>query len=483
MRKNRPDYDLCIIGGGINGAGIARDAAGRGLSVILVEKGDLAGATSSASTKLIHGGLRYLEQYEFSLVRHALQERETLMGLAPHLIKPMTFILPHEPHLRPVWMIQCGLFLYDHLAKRKKLPASKTVSLKNSGLEEIYKKGFSYADCRVDDSRLVIVNAMDAAEKGAHILTGTECTGLTPYESGWVIDFANQSSLRARMVVNASGPWVRSVLEASNLARQVPGIRLVKGSHIVVPRFLDGENAYILQQPDTRIVFAIPYERDFTLIGTTDLEYKGDPSCPVIETAEIDYLCAAVNRSFQHKISPEEIVWHYSGVRPLLDDGDNDVSSVTRDYKLVLDESCHLKMLSVFGGKITTYRRLAEEAVNLLTDRPCWTAKTPLPGGDIPDFDRFLETQKNHYSNLPETLVTRYTNSYGTRMDVFLSSGKMGAHFGDHVYEAEIRYLIDYEWAQTIEDILWRRSKLGLHISDGTVKNIGIFLKRSLPSL
>ncbi len=471
-----PDYDLCIIGGGINGAGIARDAAGRGLSVLLVEKGDLAGATSSASTKLIHGGLRYLEHFEFGLVRDSLKEREVLLNIAPHIIHPMEFILPHEPHLRPAWLIRLGLFLYDHLGGRKKLPGSKGVNLKNSALNEKYTKGFSYADCQVDDSRLVILNAIDAAEKGATILTQTECTKISPDEKGWTIHLKNEQPRTARMIVNAAGPWVKTVLNNSDIGEDTPGIRLVKGSHIIVPRFLEGEEAYILQQPDKRIIFAIPYEQDFTLIGTTDIEYTDDPSHPEIEQQETNYLCAAINRSFKHKIKPNDVVWSYSGVRPLLDDGDESASSVTRDYKLILDKSHGPPLLSVFGGKITTYRHLAEEAVDQLTDKKKWTERAPLPGGNIKNFEDFIEDKTKQYSHLPESLIQRYARAYGTRMDKFIKKD-MGENFGDDIFEAEIRYLIDHEWAQSSEDILWRRSKLGLHVTPETIQNLEEYLK------
>jgi len=471
------DYDLCVIGGGINGAGIARDAAGRGLSVLLLEKGDLGGATSSASTKLIHGGLRYLEHYEFGLVRHALQEREVLLGIAPHIIWPLRFILPHTPDLRPAWLIRLGLFLYDNLSRRNKLESSRNVSLATSPLKNTYTKGFSYADCWVEDSRLVVLNAMDAAAKGATILPRTACTKIALRNDGWDVSLEGRDPVSARMVVNAAGPWVRDVLETSSVAAGTPGVRLVKGSHIIVPRFLDGDAAYILQQPDKRIVFAIPYEHDFTLIGTTDAEHHGDPGTASISDDEIDYLCAASNRYFTHQITPGDIVWTYSGVRPLLDDGEGDASSITRDYKIILDESYGAPLLSIFGGKITTYRHLAEEAVDQLTDRPAWTAQKALPGGDIANFKNFLANKRALYKHLPDALIARYARAYGTLMDEF-AGDDMGVHFGDDIYEAEIRYLVDREWAQTLDDILWRRSKLGLHIGDETAQNIQSYLKQ-----
>lgn len=481
MSVLRSDYDICVIGGGINGAGIARDAAGRGLSVLLVEAGDLAGATSSASTKLIHGGLRYLEHYEFGLVRHALAEREVLLGLAPHLIKPMEFILPHDEHLRPAWMIRTGLFLYDHLAHRSTLPASRGLRLTEGPLDKKYTKGFSYADCWVDDARLVVLSALDAAERGATILTRTKCTGLeADREAGrWTVRMDNSPPATASAVINAAGPWVRTLLDDFGLAvRNTPRVRLVKGSHIVVPRLYDGEQAYILQQPDKRIVFAIPYEHEFTLIGTTDVNYTDDPATPVIDAAETAYLCEAVNRSFIRKISPDDVVWSYSGVRPLLDDGDENASAVTRDYKLVMDKSHGPALLSVFGGKITTYRRLAEEATDQLTSAPHWTAHAPLPGGDMKDFGTFLREQFKRYSTHDPALVERCAHAYGTRMDRFFSED-MGRDFGGGLFEAEIRYLAAQEWAKTADDILWRRSKLGVHASPETKES----LHAALPSI
>jgi len=477
---NKPDYDLCVIGGGINGAGIARDAAGRGLSVLLVEQGDLAGATSSASTKLIHGGLRYLEYFEFGLVRHALQEREVLLGLAPHIIKPLEFVLPHDNSLRPAWMIRLGLLLYDYLGKRQTLPASKRITLKGGPLEDRYVTGFSYADCWVDDSRLVVLNAMSAAECGAKILTRTKCEKLQPDRKNncWTIHLQDNVKMTARMVVNAAGPWVRELLEQSNLAgTAVPLIRLVKGSHIIVKRMYEGNHAYILQQPDRRIVFAIPYENEFTLIGTTEAEFRGNPYDAIATSDEIRYLCEAVNRSFRAKTKPEDVLWTYSGVRPLLDDGDLKATAVTRDYKLVYDDSNGPPIMSVFGGKITTYRHLAEEAVNHLSGMEGWTAGKVLPGGNIPDFDTFLADKIKQHNSFPAELIRRYARSYGRRMDRFLK-GPAGIDFGGGLYEAEVRYLVENEWARTAEDILWRRSKLGLHTPPETAENLDSFLKQ-----
>ena len=491
------DYDLCVIGGGINGAGIARDAAGRGLSVLLVEAQDFASATSSASTKLIHGGLRYLEHYEFRLVRESLNEREILLNAAPHIIRPLKFILPHHQDLRPYWMIKCGLFLYDWLGRRKKLAKSESLDFATNEisdpLKNDYKKGFSYEDCWVDDARLVILNVMDAYEHGAHVMSRTACLKLEPLpvRSGWKIHLKNilnedEFHITAKTVINAGGPWVRKILEASDLTtnKSTPNVRLVKGSHLIFPKLYDGDQAYILQQPDGRIIFTIPYEKKYTCVGTTDVPFHDDPTYIQIDDNEIEYLCDAVNRSFKKKIGRDDILWSYSGVRSLIDDGNKNISKVTRDYKLYMDESHGAPLLSVFGGKLTTYRKLAEQTVDKLSEfyfgKKCvpWTKKEPLPGGDIKDqnFDRFFETQKEKYSFLEENLLWRYCRSYGTRMDKFLDRAqtieRLGKYFGDGIYEAEILYLLKYEFALTLEDILWRRSKLGLHISQETMRNL-----------
>jgi glycerol-3-phosphate dehydrogenase len=480
MSANRCDFDLCVIGGGINGVGIARDAAGRGLSVMLAEAGDLAGATSSASTKLIHGGLRYLEYYEFKLVRESLQERERLLHIAPHIISPLKFILPYESHLRPAWMIRAGLFLYDHLGGRRSLKRSRAIRFHAEGpLQHRFVRGFSYSDCWVDDARLVALNALDAAERGAHIMTRTRVTGLKAESDGWRVTMlaANGQSFEktARMVVNAAGPWVRRVLDDNNLAHEgTPQIRLVRGSHIVVPRLYEGKQAYILQQEDRRIVFAIPYEGQFTLIGTTEAEHTADPARPQITAEETAYLCGAINNYFKKQITPDEVVYSYSGVRPLLKDEHESASATTRDYRLVTDTRHGPLILSVFGGKITTYRHLAEEAVgHLCADKP-WTARVPLPGGDIAqgDFTFFARQMAERWPWLPPETRLRYAHAYGTRMGDIIGRARdiagLGAHYGDDLYEAEIRYLVEYEWARAPEDILWRRSKRGLHIAEQT---------------
>lgn len=495
------DYDLCVIGGGINGAGVARDAAGRGLSVLLVEARDLGGATSSASTKLIHGGLRYLEFFEFRLVRDSLRERERLLSIAPHLIRPMDFVLPHSPEQRPFWMIRLGLFLYDHLARRSILKSSRSLNLHGNALgvplKDRFGRGFSYADCWTDDSRLVVLNAVDAADKGAVVMPHTRCTKITPHRDYWELSIKPEGkkaeTVSASMVVNAAGPWVRQVLEESDLIstiKPVPKVRLVKGSHIIIKRAYEGEQAYILQQDDGRIVFAIPYEGDYTLIGTTEEAFGGDLYDPRLSDAEMAYLIKAYNVYFEKEIKASDVIWAYSGVRPLFDDGHEDARTVSRDFVLYEHLESRAPMISVFGGKLTTYRILSEQVVQRLLhldhrySNP-WTDEAPLPGGDIDagDFAAFAEQQSQVYAWLPGALLLRYARAYGTRMDRFLegakSTGDLGAHYGDDVYEAEIVYLIKYEWARTAEDILWRRTKLGVHVSDETVAT----LEKALPKL
>lgn len=497
-------FDVVVIGGGINGCGIARDAAGRGLSVLCVEKGDLAQATSSASTKLIHGGLRYLEQYDFKLVRDSLNERETLLKSAPHIIWPMRFILPHEKHLRPRWLIRLGLYLYDFLGTRKILDSSKAFSFKQdkaagTPLKESYSHGFSYTDCWVEDARLVVLCAMDAKERGAKIKTHTKCEDLriNPKTKQWTLTLhdtvKNKSfEVQAKSVVNAAGPWVRKILDDNSLAHsKTSGLRHSRGSHIVIPKLYDGDHAYILQQPDKRIVFAIPYEGDFTLIGTTDSIYEGSLDKIEISKDEKAYLCAAASRSFNTEITEDMIVWHYSGVRGLLDSGDENLSEVTRDYKLDLDTSHGAPLLNIFGGKLTTFRTLSQSAVDSLTKalgntRKPWTASGILPGGDIPnhDFETFVETQSKTYPSIDPKLITRYARAYGTRMDTLIGDpANLGEHLGDDIYEAELRYGVTHEWVRSPEDFLWRRSKKGLHISPETKKNIEAALPKYLEEI
>ncbi|QRX80945.1 glycerol-3-phosphate dehydrogenase [Glaciimonas sp. PAMC28666] len=491
--------DLLVVGGGVNGAGIARDAVGRGLSVLLCEQDDLAAHTSSASTKLIHGGLRYLEHYEFSLVRKALQEREVLLRLAPHIISPLRFVMPHVSSLRPAWMIRAGLFLYDHLSKREILPGSRGIDFRThvSGapLKKSLKRGFVYSDAAVQDARLVVLNAMDARERGATIMTKTRLIAATQGQQHW--DATLQSTLdgattqvQARCVVNAAGPWVGSLLSGALNTSARHHIRLVKGSHIVTRRLFEHDHAYIFQNPDKRIVFAIPYEDDFTAIGTTDVEYNGDPTKVTISAEETAYLCESVNRYFDIPVSPSQVVWSWSGVRPLLEEEVANPSAVTRDYRLDLtDEKDLAPVLSVFGGKITTYRRLAEEAMEKLQPlfsymkTEDWTSHAPLPGGDIEDADfaRFLKQFQQRCPWLPAATAKRYAHAYGTRVDTLLEGihdiAGLGHLFGADLYEIEVRYLIQEEWALTAEDIIWRRSKLGLRLDSTEIGLLSTWLE------
>jgi glycerol-3-phosphate dehydrogenase len=490
--------DLLVIGGGINGTGIARDAVGRGLSVVLCEQDDLASHTSSASSKLIHGGLRYLEHYEFRLVREALIEREVLLRAAPHIIWPLRFILPHSPEQRPAWMIRLGLFLYDHLGGRERLPGSGKVDLRDdpagAPLKTEFRTAFSYADCWVDDARLVVLNAKDAAERGAEILCRRRCIDARRADGVWQAtlrsaDGGVERVVRARCLVNATGPWVSRFLTDNLRLPALKRVRLVKGSHIVVRRLRGHPDPYILQNTDRRVVFVIPYEQQYSLIGTTDLDYADDPARAEVSGAEIDYLCRAVGRYFKDSPTPEEVVWRYAGVRPLYDDASGDVSAVTRDYVFDLDRSADAApLLSVFGGKITTYRKLAEHALNKL--KPvlgiaggAWTDRAPLPGGDLPgaDFEAFLAALTDAYPWLPADLVRRYARAYGTRIERLLDGAgalkDLGEHLGDGLYEAEADYLVRHEWAMTEEDILWRRSKLGLHVSAETAARLRAWLR------
>jgi len=502
--------DLLVIGGGINGVGIARDAAGRGLSVLLCEQADLGHATSAASTKLIHGGLRYLEYYEFRLVREALMEREVLLAAAPHIIWPLTFILPHTAEQRPAWMIRLGLWLYDHLGGRKRLPGARAVDLARESmgapLKSKFAKGFSYSDCWVEDSRLVVLNAMDAMERGAQVRTRTRCVRARRGEDGlWEVTLAPgdgvglEETLRARALVNAAGPWVTDVLGKVAGVNRPVGLRLVKGSHLVVPRMFVGEQSYILQNEDGRIVFAIPYERDYTLLGTTDKPFEGDPSDVRIDEEEAEYICTAVNRYFKLQVRPADAIWTYSGVRPLYDDANANVSAVTRDYVFDIDgDSAENKapLLSVFGGKITTFRRLAEHALERLLpllpedarqrSGPAWTRAAPLPGGDMPeaDFEGFLAALRSEYPWLTPRLARRYGRAYGTRSRRLLGGARsfegLGTHLGDELYGGEVDYLIEHEWARTAEDILWRRSKLGLHTGAETQRNLARYVSQRM---
>ncbi len=489
MAAGRNAYDLVVVGGGINGAGIARDAAGRGLNVLLCEKDDLASHTSSWSSKLIHGGLRYLEYYEFRLVREALIEREVLLRAAPHLIKPLTFVLPHSREQRPRWMLRIGLFLYDHLGGRKLLAPSRAEDLRagvyGAPLEDAYPRGFSYADAWVDDSRLVVANAQAAAEMGAEVRTRTRCDHAERDDAGgWRITLADEETgaeetVWTRALVNAAGPWVSRFIQAGLKVESKHRVRLVKGSHIVVPALYDGDHAYILQNDDQRIVFAIPYQAGrLTIIGTTDLAYEGDPADVAIDQDEIDYLCRVVNRYFKKKTSAEDIVWTYSGVRPLYDDQSGNPSAVTRDYVFDLDAPEGAgPLLSVFGGKLTTYRKLAEHAMQKLApvmglDDRSWTDDAHLPGGDIPnaDFEGFKAELGRRYPFLPELMLDRLAHAYGTRTERVLGDARsladLGEHIGCDLYARELDHLVREEWARSADDVLWRRTKLGLFVDD-----------------
>jgi glycerol-3-phosphate dehydrogenase len=468
------EYDLLVIGGGVNGTGIARDAAGRGLSVLLVEKGDLASATSSWSSKLIHGGLRYLELYEFRLVAEALAEREVLLKVAAHLVWPARFVMPHVPELRPRWMIRAGLFLYDHLARRASLPGSAAVRLDappyNSGLQPQLKHGFVYSDCRVDDARLVVANAMDARERGVRVLTRTECVSARRDNGLWVATLSDGAALRAKAIVNAAGPWVKSVLNARLSQPSRDAVRLVKGSHIVLPKLYEGEHAFILQNDDRRVVFMIPYGDIHTLVGTTDIPVQDESQQPSASVEEIAYLCRAVSRYLSRPARPEEVVWSYAGVRPLYDDGSADPSAVTRDYTLrVDDEAGRAPVLSVFGGKITTYRMLASHALAKLAPyfpglRPAWTHRAPLSGSDFGGVAR-VEARDAFFGShphIPEATLRPIFRRHGTHAQAVVGDGDLGEDFGAGLTERELRYFVEREWAQTAEDVLWRRTKTGL---------------------
>lgn len=490
------DVDVLIIGGGINGCGIARDAIGRGYSVLLAEQNDLASGTSSWSTKLIHGGLRYLEHYEFRLVREALQEREVLWALAPHIIWPLRFVLPHHKGLRPAWLLRLGLFMYDHLGGRKRLPATKTLDLTTDAtgkpLKGGYTKGFEYSDCWVQDSRLVVLNARDAANRGATILTQTRVVGLERQSDHWVVTLEDKTdksrrTVTSRLVVNAAGPWVDQVLRGPLGKNDAHNVRLVQGSHIVVKQIYQHDRAYIFQNADGRIIFAIPYEGEFTLIGTTDRDWKGDPGAVKISEEEIDYLINAAAEYFTKPLSRSDIVWTYSGVRPLFDDGASKAQEATRDYVLKVDGTT-TQMINIFGGKITTYRRLAESVIEKIEDAigkkaGSWTAKSTLPGGDFPvdGFDALVARLRSRSPDMMPALIRRLARTYGTAAAEILGSARsekeLGENFGQGLSEAEVRYLVAKEWARSAEDILWRRSKLGLHFSAEQVDRLETYIR------
>ena len=479
-------FDLLVIGGGINGAGIARDAAGRGLSVLLVESGDLAGATSSASSKLIHGGLRYLEQYEFRLVAEALAEREILLRVAAHLTSPMRFVMPHVPALRPRWMIRAGLFLYDHLARRSLLPGSAAVRLDappyQGCLRPELRHGFAYFDCRVDDSRLVLANAMDAAARGAEVRVRTALLSARRSAGAWQATLAGGESVTARAIANAAGPWVKRVLNERLGQPSAEQVRLVQGSHIVIPRIDEGAHAFILQNDDRRVVFMIPFEERFTLIGTTDVPLQDLAAEPRASEDEVLYLCRAASRYLVKPVQPSQVLWRYAGVRPLYDDGSRDASAVTRDYVLRVDDEQGLApVLTIYGGKITTYRRLAEQALDRLAPyfpgmRGPWTAAAALPGSDFSDRDDAFRALSARYpKTLPEVLRGVFSR-HGTLAPKVLGDGELGEHYGAGLTEREIRYFVETEWARSAEDVLWRRTKAGLHLDATQRARLGMLL-------
>jgi glycerol-3-phosphate dehydrogenase len=507
------DCDVLVVGGGINGAGIARDLAGRGWRVVLAERDDLASHTSSSSTKLIHGGLRYLEYYEFALVRKALQEREVLLRSAPHIMWPLRFVMPHDPRahfLRPAWMIRIGLFLYDHLARREVLPGSQGIDLARhpagEPLRPGFTRGFEYSDGWVDDARLVVLNALDAQARGARVCTRAACVAAQRRADHWLAELQHEDgerlTVRARALVNAAGPWAESFLRhvaraAGTEPLATKSLRLVKGSHIVVPRCFAHDHAYIFQNPDKRIIFAIPYERDFTLIGTTDVEIQGEPGQARIADDEVAYLCEQASRYFKAAVQPAQVVWSYSGVRPLLDDASGDPSAVTRDYLLESNTGA-APLLSVWGGKITTFRKLAEEAADelgrLLGDRRRgWTEGAFLPGGDFSawigapqrpdtDFERFVQALQQRHPWLPQALARRLARAYGARSADVIGDARSLAELGREVapglYEAELEYLQDSEWATRADDVLWRRSKLGLHYDDAARARVDDWMRQ-----
>jgi glycerol-3-phosphate dehydrogenase len=484
-------FDLAIIGGGINGCAIARDAAGRGLSVFLCEERDLGAATSSASTKLIHGGLRYLEQYDFRLVRESLLEREVLLRAAPHLIRPIRLVLPHHGGLRPWIIIRLGLFAYDHLTFNRTLPATREVDLaidpSGVGLKKTYRRAFEFSDCTVDDSRLVVLCARDAADKGAEIRTRTRCLAARRESDAWRLtlhdgrDPAQYETVTARALVNAGGPWVADVISRVAGLNAPVKVRLVKGSHIAVDRLFDHDRAYLFQNADGRICFAIPYQRDFTLIGTTDEDFTGDPATAAIDETETDYLLNAVGEYLERPLSRSMIRWTYAGVRPLYDDGAAKAQAATRDYLLALDAPPGAPpLLSVFGGKITTHRRLAEHALKKLAPalpemRAPWTAAAKLPGGDVPggDFDSWALAFSTRYPFLKTGQIQRLCHAYGSRVEMLLegvtSAADLGRDFGAGLSEHEVDFLVANEWAVTADDILWRRTKLGLRFTPSQV--------------
>ena len=496
MQTKCPDrVDLLVIGGGINGAGVARDAAGRGLSVLLVEQGDLGCATSSASSKLIHGGLRYLEHYEFRLVAEALSEREVLLGTAPHLVRPMRFVMPHVPALRPAWMIRAGLLLYDYLGRRQTLPASRAINLQHSsvgaGLKTGLTRGFVYSDCSVDDARLVVLTARAAAESRATVLTRTRCTSARREGSMWraAVRLADGSEceVAARALVNATGPWARQFLRDVVQIPTAFNLKLVQGSHILVPRLYEGGHAFILQNEDRRVIFVYGYESDYTLIGTTEVELTGAPDGCATSAAEVSYLVRAANRYFERQITVADVVWHYCGIRPLFDDGSVNPSAISRDYVLHIDGSAQeAPVLSVFGGKITTYRRLAEQVLEKLTPwfrnlGPAWTARSALPGGSLGGgLEAHVQRLTQRYPMLPRTLLASLARRHGGLASDVLGNARtetdLGEHFGGQLFAREVEHFIQNEWAMSADDVLWRRTKSGLHLAPSEQQALARFI-------
>lgn len=493
-------YDLFVVGGGINGCGVARDAVGRGFSVFLAEMDDLASGTSSSSTKLIHGGLRYLEHYEFRLVREALMEREVLWKNAPHIIWPMRFVLPHHKGMRPAWLLRLGLFLYDHLGGRKLLPPTKVLDMQSDPaakpLKGLFDKAFEYSDCWVNDARLVVLNARDAAQRGATIRTRTKVVEAVREGSVWKVTIADQTTgqrevVSARMLINTAGPWVDEVLHNVTRTANKRNVRLVQGSHIIVAGKFEDPRAFFFQNKDDRIIFAIPYEEDFTLIGTTDHDYQGDPSDSEITEGEIDYLCEAASEYFSEPVETKDVVSTYSGVRPLYDDGASAAQEATRDYVLVTEgEDDQPALVNVFGGKITTYRRLADSVLERVEKRlgrkgAAWTAEAPLPGGDFfaSGFDGLCRDLETRYSFLAPEHARRMARLYGTDAFEILGEAKsladLGRHFGADLYAAEVDHLVRHEWARTTDDILWRRTKRGLVLSDSEITDLSGYLVQS----
>jgi glycerol-3-phosphate dehydrogenase len=497
-----PIFDLAIIGGGVNGCGIARDAAGRGHSVFLCEMNDLASGTSSWSTKLVHGGLRYLEYYEFRLVREALIEREILWQIAPHIIRPLRFVLPHHDGLRPAWLLRLGLFLYDHIGGRHLLPPTRSVDLTRDEVGKPlvpnrYTKGFEYSDCFVDDARLVVLTARDAADRGAEIRTRSRAVEIRQADGIWHVTVENtatgeRSTIKARVLVNAGGPWVEQVLALGAGVNARARVRLVQGSHIVVRKLYAHDRAYMFQNSDGRIVFVIPYQDDFTLIGTTDRDFHGDPAAVKASSEEIGYLCDAVSEYLAKPVKPADVVWTYAGVRPLYDDGASEAKAATREYVFELDTPGGAPLLSIYGGKITTYRRLAEEALERLSPylrsedvkaRQGWTATAPLPGGDldVSAIGALAAELQRDYPFLAPAHASRLAHAYGTRAVKLLGNVKsvadLGQSFGGTLTEREVRYLMSSEWAWTAEDVVWRRSKLGLRLSAAEIAVVDDWMK------